>query len=232
LIRGNIRRLQDNKNKISGMDLVSQTADVVIEHGEQEASALHVELSRRIRAGDGGAESQLVRCVQPGLKMMLLRILDGDQALADDIVQETLLVLLKRLRGDGLEDPRGLAAFAAQTARKLTAALRRKHFRRRTDTDNEAIDQVEAPMPALETQTSDEDAAWAVRKLLSEMRNTRDRVLLKRFYLDDNDKETLCQEFAMSEAALNQALSRARLRFRAILGQRGLGKSDLLEAPQ
>jgi RNA polymerase sigma-70 factor, ECF subfamily len=213
------------------MDLVSQTADVAIDQSELEASALHAELSKRIRAGDSDAESQLVGRLQPGLRMMLLRILEGDQALADDILQETLLVLLKRLRGDGLEDPGSLAAFAAQTARKLTMAVRRKNFRRRTDLDNEALDQVEAQGPALENQASDEGAAWAVRKLLSEMRNSRDRSLLKRFYLDDDDKETLCRDLDMTEAALNQALSRARNRFRTILRHRGLGKSDLLGAP-
>lgn len=213
------------------MDLVSQTAEVAIDRSDQEASAIHVELSRRIRAGDSAAEGQLVKRIQPGLRMMLLRILNGDQAQADDILQETLLVLLKRLRGEGLDDPGNLASFAAQTARKLTLGLHRKHARQRTDSDNEAIDQVEAPTHGLDRQASDQAAAWAMRRMLDEMRNSRDRLLLKRFYLEEDDKETLCRDFEMNEAALNQALSRARSRFRAILGEHGLGKTDLLEAP-
>ena len=33
--------------------------------------------------------------------------------------------------------------------------------------------------------------------------------MLKRFYLEDHDKEVICQEMQLSEAAFNQALSRA-----------------------
>ena len=53
--------------------------------------------------------------------------------------------------------------------------------------------------------------------------------MLKRFYLDDHDKEVICQEMQLSEAAFNQALSRARRRFRQILEERGFTKRDLLD---
>jgi len=52
--------------------------------------------------------------------------------------------------------------------------------------------------------------------------------MLKRFYLDDHDKELICKEMQLTEAAFNQALSRARRRFRQILEERGFSKSDLL----
>jgi DNA-directed RNA polymerase specialized sigma24 family protein len=52
--------------------------------------------------------------------------------------------------------------------------------------------------------------------------------MLKRFYLDDDDKEVICRELELTEAAFNQALSRARRRFRQILEERGFAKRDLL----
>jgi DNA-directed RNA polymerase specialized sigma24 family protein len=52
--------------------------------------------------------------------------------------------------------------------------------------------------------------------------------MLKRFYLDDHDKHIICQEMDLSEAAFNQALSRARKRFRQIIEERGFAKRDLL----
>jgi len=52
--------------------------------------------------------------------------------------------------------------------------------------------------------------------------------MLKRFYLDDQDKEHICEEMQLTEAAFNQALSRARRRFRQILEERGFAKRDLL----
>ncbi len=54
--------------------------------------------------------------------------------------------------------------------------------------------------------------------------------MLKRFYLEDHDKEVICQEMHLSEAAFNQALSRARRRFRQILEERGFTKRDLLSS--
>jgi DNA-directed RNA polymerase specialized sigma24 family protein len=52
--------------------------------------------------------------------------------------------------------------------------------------------------------------------------------MLKRFYLEDHDKEHICREMQLTEAAFNQALSRARRRFRQILEERGFAKRDLL----
>jgi len=52
--------------------------------------------------------------------------------------------------------------------------------------------------------------------------------MLKQFYLDDHDKEFICKEMDLNEAAFNQALSRARRRFRQILEERGFSKRDLL----
>ena len=43
----------------------------------------------------------------------------GDRMLAEDIAQETALIVLERFAGDGLEDPAKLGAFFHQTARYL-----------------------------------------------------------------------------------------------------------------
>jgi RNA polymerase sigma-70 factor (ECF subfamily) len=168
------------------------------------------ELSRRIRDGDVSAESELIRQFEPGLRVLLRRRTGGDHGLLQDLVQETLLVVIQRLRGDGIEDPEKLAAFAAQTARNLAIASLRKTERQRTDVDSEATER--------NPDTS----------LLRELPQPRDRLMLKRFYLEDHDKDIICQEMQLSEAAFNQALSRARRRFRQILEERGFAKRDLL----
>jgi RNA polymerase sigma-70 factor (ECF subfamily) len=143
-------------------------------------------------------------------------------------VQETLLVVIQRLRGSGIDDPQKLAAFAAQTARNLAIASLRKTERQRTDVDSDATDRNADPTQSVDDFTADLEAAMAVRALLRELPQARDRLMLKRFYLDDHDKDTICQEMHLTEAAFNQALSRARRRFRQILEERGFSKRDLL----
>jgi RNA polymerase sigma-70 factor (ECF subfamily) len=186
------------------------------------------ELSRRIREGDLSAESELIRQFEPGLRVLLRRRTGGDYGLLQDLVQETLLVVIQRLRGDGIDEPQKLAAFAAQTARNLAIASLRKAERQRTDVDSEATERNADPARGVDAAASDVEAALAVRALLRELPHPRDRLILKRFYLDDHDKDMICQEMDLTEAAFNQALSRARRRFRQILEERGFAKLDLL----
>ena len=187
------------------------------------------ELSRRIREGDVSAESELIRQFEPGLRVLLRRRTGGDFGLLQDLVQETLLVVIQRLRGPGIDDPQKLAAFAAQTARNLAIASLRKTERQKTDVDSEATERNADPSRSVEWIAADAEAALAVRALLRELPQPRDRLMLKRFYLEDHDKEVICQELDLTEAAFNQALSRARKRFRQILEERGFAKRDLLD---
>ena len=186
------------------------------------------ELSRRIREGDISAEGELIRQFEPGLRVLLRRRTGGDLGLLQDLVQETLLVVIQRLRGAGIEDPRKLAAFAAQTARNLAIASLRKAERQKTDVDSDATNRNADPGQGVVGIASDREAALAVRALLRELPQPRDRLMLKRFYLDDHDKDSICREMDLTEAAFNQALSRARRRYRQILEERGFAKRDLL----
>jgi RNA polymerase sigma-70 factor (ECF subfamily) len=186
------------------------------------------ELARRIRDGDVSAEAELVRQFEPGLRVLLRRRTGGDPRLLQDLVQETLLVVIQRLRGAGIDEPQKLGAFAAQTARNLAIASLRKTTRQKTDVDSDATHRNADPGQSVVEIAADLEAALAVRALLREMPLPRDRLMLKRFYLDDHDKDAICRELDLTEMAFNQALSRARRRFRQILEERGFAKSDLL----
>jgi len=186
------------------------------------------ELSRRIREGDVSAESELARQLEPGLRVLLRRRTGGDLHLLQDLVQETLIIVLQRLRGGGIDEPAKLAAFTAQTARNLAIASLRKRQRQKTDVDSESVERNAGLTRGLDVHVADDEAALAVRALLRELPQARDRVMLKRFYLDDLSKESICSEMQLSEAAFNQALSRARRRFRQIVEERGFSKRDLL----
>ena len=71
---------------------------------------------------------------------------------------------------------------------------------------------------------------WAgiVKRLLGEMSSPRDREVLVRFYLKEEERGTLCRSLGLTDLQFNRVIFRARERFRELLEHRGFGKSDLL----
>jgi RNA polymerase sigma-70 factor (ECF subfamily) len=187
-------------------------------------------LCERILAGDSAAEASLMERLQPGLRLILYRASGGDRELAAELSQETLLIILRRLRTTGLNDPAGLAAFAAQTARNLAIANRRKDGRRRTDIDLEALDAIPAPGRGHPEQIAVSRLGAIVSRVLDQLPTDRDRLVLQRFYLHEEDKAEICRDLQLSDLAFNQVLFRARNRFRSLLNAAGLKKDDLLDS--
>ena len=191
------------------------------------SAAPEIDLTARVRQGDAEAENELCRRCEPGLLRILQRT-TGDRELARDLCQETLLILLRRLRTGSLEDPTRLAAFAAQTARNLAIAERRKAQRRSTQTGSDELDarpDTRASQPEVEEASS---AAAVVRKLLVELRSERDRTVLIRYYLNDEERETICRDLHLTHIVFHQVLIRARNRLRELLAKHGLAAKDLL----
>jgi RNA polymerase sigma-70 factor (ECF subfamily) len=185
------------------------------------------ELAHRIRAGDRKAEGDLTLRLSQGITQIAIR-LTGNFALAQEICQETLIIILTRLRSQELEDPEKLPAFVAQTARNLVSAERRKERRRKTETGSDSIEDVADTSGSQDRDLERESAANAIRTVLSEMSSPRDRTLLVRYYLRDEPKEVICRDLGMRESTFNVVLFRARARFLELLEGHGLHGRDLL----
>jgi len=138
-------------------------------------------------------------------------------AAADDLQQETFRIVIERLRHGGLADPAGLAPFLRGTARNLLIAERRKTARRRTWGDTGELAQVVASAPSpLQSVLVDEEAEM-VRRLIGELPTDRDRQLLMRFYVGEEDKESICADLGLDSLHFNRVLFRARQRFKELL---------------
>ncbi len=185
------------------------------------------EMAARIGAGDSGAEGLLMERLRPGLKMILYARCAHDSELAADLCQDTLLIVLNRLRSRSMEDPSRLAAFAAQTARQLAFDARRRFATRNTVVDTDAVNAaiVESPM-----DDSVEKASMVslVRQLLGELSHDRDREILKRFYLLEQEKTEICRSYGLAPGTFDQLVFRARARLRELLHMRGVASRDLL----
>lgn len=150
-----------------------------------------------------------------------------DHALADDLCHETFRIVLERLARQPLEDPARLDAYLVQTARYLVIDHRKRAARQRTMTGQQAaIEGLADPEDDAAAAQLLESRVVAVRQLLQEMRLPRDREILVRVYLHDQDKETVCRELGIGEEHYKRVLHRARGRFADLL-QRRYRPSDL-----
>jgi len=183
----------------------------------------------RIARGDAAAETELWNRYSRGL-LFLLRRRTGDPDLADDLRQETFRIALEKLRTGGLADPGRLAAYLRGIAVNLVTGDWRKRFRRNTSPDSdivaEAGDDSSNPMD----EVSRQQIAAAVAELLNELGVTRDREILRRFYVDEADKAQICGELDISPTHFNRVLFRAKQRFRTLLlREERIGKLELVE---
>jgi RNA polymerase sigma-70 factor (ECF subfamily) len=174
------------------------------------------------KAATDASPQDVYRRYRRGLILMVQRLV-GERATAEDICQDACRVVAERLSSTGLEQPDKLVAFLHQTARNLAIAERRKRARRQTDVDSEALDGV-ADMrfdPCADAER--EQCASVVRTLLNELNQSRDRLLLLRFYCDEADKSDICAELGLTAEQFTKVLFRAKRRFREILERAGVG---------
>jgi len=177
----------------------------------------------RALTGDRAAESRMLSALRPGVLAVLRfgafhRWID-----VEDLTQETLQIVVERVRARTLEDPRKVFAFAATTARNLALNAARKMLRQQTVVDSDLVDELAQNLEMEQGELSDSDdrqLAEAVVNLLEELPTERDRRLLMRFYLDGIDKQVLCRELGLSPKHFDRVLMRARSRLRTIIERR------------
>ncbi|MEO8670034.1 MAG: sigma-70 family RNA polymerase sigma factor [Tahibacter sp.] len=186
------------------------------EPGPAAAISPDAALAARIAGGDRAAESELVRrYTRPLLAVLQQRVRQHEAA--RDLVQETFIVVLERLREGRIDEPDRLAGFLRQTAINLAIGEGRKQQRQRTDAMGEQIgelvDESAGPLRQLERQ----QLSGLVRRLIGELSVERDRDLLWRHYVLDTDKDELCREYALSTEHFDRVLHRARARLRELM---------------
>lgn len=180
------------------------------------------ELVGRIVAGDPTAESRLIEIFGRPILMLLERHTNGRPE-AQDLYQDTFRLALDKLRRGELREPERLAGFLASLARNLAIELYRGVARRRTEVDGDALAVVPSPRRSQLEDVLDAEKKRVVRQLLDEMRVDRDREILFRFYLAEEDKEVIARDFGIDSLQFNRILHRARQRYKEILESRGGG---------
>ena len=170
------------------------------------------DLVRRIRAGEQSAETSLVERYSQGLLFMLRRRTKNFQ-LSDDLHQETFMIVLAKIKEGKVNEPARLGGYIHRVAVNLVIADHRKATARSKRRDGAELDRIEDPGVSQLEGVCIEEEAKLVRRVIGELRNERDREILLRFYVAEQEKEHIMMELGLSTLHFNRVLYRARQRF-------------------
>lgn len=176
-----------------------------------EAKTDETKLVERIILGDQQAEEELNNRYRQGM-LMVLRNKTGDATLAEDLWQDTLIAVLQAIKNRKIQEPDKLRAFVVGVGKNLV----RDYFKKRRGEpifDDNFIYRGES---ALEALIRDENAEM-VRRAVRKLKPPKYRQLLYRFYIEEQDKETICADLGMTKAQFTVALCRARRKLGKLL---------------
>ena len=160
--------------------------------------------------------------------MSLLRRKLGDEQLAADVLNQAFVTSLEHMQAGRISDPSQIAGYVFQVAMNQLRNHRRKFAERRDRRANpESLDQLPAdgapPDAGIEL-----DLHIEIRALVGQLSTARDREIVKRFYLDEEEKDVICRELGLTALHFDKVIFRARQRMRALLEAKGYKKPDVL----
>ncbi len=184
----------------------------------EDKKQLAIDFANRVSSGDKSAETELIDHYGQGLQLMLLQR-TGDRQLANDLFQDTFIIVIERLRKATLDEPEKLGGFIHGTARNLLIGDLRKKARRKTFASSDLVAEAPDSQSGSFEQISQTEEAKIVHKLINEMSSKRDKAVLLRFYINEEDKRNICSDLDLSSIHFNRVLFRARRRFKELLTQ-------------
>lgn len=167
-----------------------------------------VDLVARIMAGDRGAEAELVDRYRRGLRFFL-RHRTQHRELAEDLLQDTFLLVIVKIRDGQLREPERISGFIYNVARNLLIEHFRKKIRRRTDLDPQVSERIAEPADGPFELVERDQLRSSLDQVIDELTVERDRLLLRRYFFDDADKDELCRELAVSSTHFDRVKYRA-----------------------
>jgi RNA polymerase sigma-70 factor (ECF subfamily) len=173
------------------------------------------DLVRRIVHGEKGSEEELIRRYSQGISVIVNRSA-GNYSIAEDLYQETFQLALEKIRNGEVREPERLSGFICGLARNLVIDHFRRDSRQSPCQSRKASGQLPHRAPNQLDRLLEEEKAAVVRQVLSELTSERDRQVLHRFYIAEDDKDEICADLALTSLHFNRVLYRARERYKEL----------------
>ncbi len=172
---------------------------------------------QRLREGDPATEEHFARYFGELIQIKAASRLRSSTG-ADDVRQETLLRVLRNLREGTIEHPERLGAYVYTVSNHVIQETFRRN--RRTGDLPDGAGEIPSEETSAESDLLQAERSNLVQRALSEL-SEKDRELLRRIFLDDEDKDAVCKELSVTREYLRVLLHRARSRLRTVLSRGG-----------
>jgi RNA polymerase sigma-70 factor (ECF subfamily) len=160
-----------------------------------------------------------------GLRLLIARR-TGDQHVAADLLNDAVCTTWEKWLAGKIARPEQIAGYIFQVAMNLLRNRRRAMAERpEKRADAEVLESLAAD--PVSVQQVEENLAARVKEIIRGMGSQRDRTILVRFYLNEEDKETICRDLRLTPMQFARVLHRARGRLRQLLESQGFKGSDL-----
>jgi RNA polymerase sigma-70 factor, ECF subfamily len=159
------------------------------------------EYVRRLRAGEPEVQEHFTLYFWEILQMKLRRYRQDE---AHDIIQETFVRALEKLRDGKLRQPDSLGAFVFGICKRICFEKDRE---RKMESFPENYSPPSTDNP--EHDTLEAERARALRSAISEM-SPKEQRLLKAYFFDEQSKDDICKEFGVTPGYLRVCLHRAK----------------------
>ncbi len=178
---------------------------------------------QRLSAGDFRTEEHFVAYFSELIRLKLRSRLHSPQAI-EDVRQETFTRIFAMLRRDGIRQPDRLGALVNSTCNNVLL----EHYRSSSrDTLMEEGQETEIPDASMDVVTAMEQQEMEdkVRQILDDLPE-KDRRILREVFLEERDKDQVCQDFGVDRNYLRVLLHRAKQTFKVAYLKRMTARAD------
>lgn len=179
----------------------------------------------RLERGDAEVEQHFASYFGELLLIKLRNRLHDSQSAAD-LAQETFVRVLHAIRvRKAVRHPERLGSFVNSVCENVLLEFFR--VGKATQNLDEEMEEVVDCTSSVESELINAERLQAVRNVLNEL-SRKDRILLKGIFLEELDRDQLCEELNIDRKTMRVRLHRALTRFRACLGSQLSSGSERL----
>jgi len=160
-----------------------------------------------------------------GLRLLITRR-TGDQQVAADLLNDAVCTAWEKWRAGQIRRPDQIAGYIFQVAMNLLRNHRRIVAER--PGRRASLDQLDELKGADAPEEFEDRLAGRLKTMIEGLDSLRDRMILVRFYLDEEGKDSICRDMRLTPLQFDKVLHRARRRLRELLEAQGLSSTDFL----